>query len=156
MFDTTELRQFLVEAKRATYAAGDEAAKTVEADHSTTITFERGDWTYHDNYFGGEPYGGREVVFFKEKPVYIMTYYGTVDESISDFSAVYGVLMHALKRIPIDHPYRGPEKFDEGDLSYVNTFKGTVEDFSGEESISDQGKVVYRAKYMGGFVDVRK
>ena len=51
--NTKELCQFLVTAKKQTYAAGDKAKKTVEKDKSTTITFEQGDWTYHDNYFGG-------------------------------------------------------------------------------------------------------
>ena len=49
-----ELCQFLVIAKKQTYAAGDKAKKTLEKDKSTTITFEQGDWKYHDNYFGGK------------------------------------------------------------------------------------------------------
>lgn len=36
----------------------------------------------NDNFFGGEPYGGREVVFYEEKPVWMMVYYGWVAEGI--------------------------------------------------------------------------
>ncbi len=124
MFDTLELCKFLVEAKRSTYAAGDDAQKTINEDKSATMVFEQGDWKYHDNYFGGEPYGGREVVFFKGKPVYIMVYYGNIDGSISDFNKVYGILMNALKLIQADKPYRGPKEYNEGDLSYTNDFTG--------------------------------
>jgi len=46
-----------MDAGRPGYAAGGSAVKTREADHSTTIVLEHGDWKFHDNYFGGEPYG---------------------------------------------------------------------------------------------------
>ena len=78
------LCKFLVEAKKSIYAAGETAKKIIEADKSTTLIFENGDLRYHDNYFGGEPFGGREVVFLQNEP-YIMTYYDLVDESIQDF-----------------------------------------------------------------------
>lgn len=156
MFDKKELCKFLAKAKKSTYAAGDSAKKIVNDDKSTTLVFEDGDWRYHDNYFGGEPYGGREVVFFKGKPVYIMTYYGQVDKSVSDINKVYGILMNALKLIPEDKPYRGPEKYGEGNLSYSNSFTGEVDNFFGEEIIEENGREIYKARYIGGFVDQRE
>lgn len=155
MVDTKELGRFLVKAKRSTYAAGWAADKILNDDNSTTIIFEKGDWEYHDNYFGGEPYGGREVVFFKRKPVYIMTYYGNVDESVIDINKVYSILMNALKLISEDHPYRGPKEYNEGDMFYKNDFIGEVDDFSGKEIIEENGKTIYKATYMGGLVDQR-
>jgi len=156
MFDKKELCKFLVEAKKSTYAAGNAVQKIVNNDKSTTLIFESGDWKYNDNYFGGEPYGGREVVFFKEQPVYIMTYYGQVDDSVSDINKVYGILMGALKLIPENKPYRGPKKYNSGDLTYKNSFTGEVDSFFGEESISENEKEVYSARYIGGFVNTRK
>ena len=79
MIDKQRLCKFLVDAKKSTYAAGETAKKIVERDKSTTLIFENGDLKYHDNYFGGEPFGGREVVFLQNEPIYIMTYYGLVD-----------------------------------------------------------------------------
>jgi len=151
----SELKDFLVEAKKATYAAGDDIEERVNPDKSTTFLFEDGDWKYHDNYFGGEPYGGREVVHYKGNPVYIMTYYGNVKliNSIV-LEQVYEVLMGALGLITSDYPYRGPERFEKGDFVYTNSHEGEIDNFSGEESIVYQGQEVYRAKYMGGFVDV--
>jgi len=151
-----KLCQFLVTAKKQTYAAGDDTQKTVGKDKSTTMVFEQGDWKYHDNYFGGEPYGGREVVFFQGQPVYIMTYYGWVEESITDPAQIYGVLQKALRQIPEDKPFRGPKELVVGNFSYNNTFSGEVDSFFGEETITQDSQVVYTAKYMGGLVDQRK
>lgn len=151
-----QLCKFLVRAKRATYAAGDLSEKISESDHSTTLRFEEGDWKYHDNYFGGEPYGGREVVFFKSVPVYIMTYYGYINKDVSGLNELYSFLQKALNLIPEDKPFRGPEKYSEGKLLYVNISNGEVDNFSGEEIISRDGKELYRAKYIGGLVDQRK
>lgn len=157
MINLKELCSFLVKAKKATYAAGDAAKNTIESDKSTTLVFEDGDWKYHDNYFGGEPYGGREVVFFQGLPVYIMVYYGKVDEAVSDVKALYKILQGALSLIPEDKPFRGPKEFSQDGLKYANVFEGEIDNFSGEETItSEDGNEIYKAKYAGGLVDVRK
>ncbi|MFA5070091.1 MAG: DUF5680 domain-containing protein [Patescibacteria group bacterium] len=156
MIDLKQLCKFLVKAKKSTYAAGYLAKKSIEDNKSTTLVFEDGDWKYHDNYFGGEPYGGREVVFYKNFPVYIMVYYGRVEESVSDFETVYKVLRKALVLIPENKPFRGPKQYKQDDLLYTNNFQGDVVNFSGEETISKNGKILYSAKYMGGLVDKRR
>ena len=71
-FTTEEIKQFIFDASQATYASGDESIKKKQSDGSTTIEFIQGDFTFHDNYFGGEPYGGREVVFHQGKAVWMM------------------------------------------------------------------------------------
>lgn len=152
MISLSELRRFLVKAKKATYASGDEAQQTKEQDNSTSLYFKDGDWQYHDNYFGGEPYGGREVVFYKNKPVYIMVYYGQVKKGV-DFGKIYKILQSALRQIPENKPYRGPEKYNENNLEYNNLFEGEVDNFSGTEIIKDNNEIVYQAKYIGGLID---
>jgi len=156
MLNLSELCDFLVKTKQGTYASGEESIKTKEADGSTTLIFEDGEWRYHDNYFGGEPYGGREVVFWQGQPVYLMIYYGQVSPEITDCSEIYRVLQQALTLIPKDRPYRGPAEYKTGDYQYLNTFQGEVDSFSGEEVIKHQGREIYRAKYCGGLVDQRK
>jgi hypothetical protein len=155
MIDKKLLCKFLVQAKKATYAAGDSAPKAIEADKSTTLIFESGDWKYHDNYFGGEPFGGREVIFWENKPVYIMTYYGQVNKSIADFRTIYKFLQKALNLIPEDKPFRGPAEFSEGDLLYLNNSTGEVDNFFGEELIKQNGQEIYKTKYLGGLIDQR-
>ena len=157
MINKQRLCKFLSTAKKSTYAAGETAKKIVEADKSTTLIFEDGDLKYHDNYFGGEPFGGREVVFLQNEPIYIMTYYGLVDESVSNFEAVYKILQKALSLIPEDYPFRGPNEYRENGLIYKNSHNGEIDNFFGEEIISSaDGKEIYKAKYIGGFVNQRK
>jgi hypothetical protein len=157
MINLNELCKFLVKAKKSTYAAGDVAKKIFEADKSTTLVFEEGDWKYHDNYFGGEPYGGREVVFFQGQPVYMMVYYGWVIEGVPDVQAVYKTLQGALTLIPEDKPFRGPKKYNLDGVEYINIFEGEIDNFFGEEIIkSKDGNEIYKAKYIGGLVDQRK
>ena len=157
MVNLTELKDFLVKAKKSTYAAGDNSPKTVEKDNSTTLIFEDGDWKYHDNYFGGEPYGGREVVFFQNKPIYMMVYYGWVDESVNDLNQAYKVLQGALSLIPEDKPFRGPSKHEQDGFTYTNISEGEIDNFSGEEIIIDENKKgIYKAKYIGGLIDQKR
>ena len=140
-----ELKQFIHNASKNTYASGDTNIREKNEDGSTTIVYEDGGYRYHDNYFGGEPYGGREVVFYKEKPIWIMVYYGWVVEGV-DNEEVYEILTEALSNAPIDMPYRGPKDFVKVDYRYVN-------DFNGEEKIYKGSTLLYTARYMGGLVD---
>lgn len=150
-----ELRGFLVESNKAGYAGGDEKKWTKEPDGSTTIPFAKGQWRSHDNFFGGEPYGGRMVVFKDEQAVWMMVYYGWVAEGVSA-DPVYGVLRGALMGMPEDYPYRGPEEFKQGEYTYKNKWNGELDRFSGEEEITQDGKVIYKANYFGGLVDKRR
>lgn len=152
--DVTDLKTFLLHANAAGYATGKEKAWTKELDGSTTIVYKEGAWKSHDNFFGGEPYGGRVVVFHDGKPYWIMVYYGRVMEKVNP-DTVYKVLRNALKRMPKDHPYRGPKRYEEGASVYTNTWTGTLKNFSGKEMITQDEKTAYEATYIGGLVDQR-
>jgi hypothetical protein len=156
MINNKQLCEFLVKAKKTGYASGNKAKKTKEKNKSKTIVFKNGNWKYYDNYFGGEPYGGEEVVFLKNQPVYMMVYYGSVDKTISDFKKAYGFLQEALSLIPKDKPFRGPKFYKNGDYAYRNWFSGKITSFSGTEKIYFGKKKIYEAKYIGGLVDQRK
>ena len=154
--DISKVEQFLFESNPHTYA--DEGVKTIEeADGSHTIIYEKGNLKLHDNYFGGEPFGGRTVIFEDGKPIWMMVYYGSIFSKDIDFSEVYKFLRRALRESPKEAPYRGPSEFKDGDWLYSNRLG--MEDsgrFSGEEMIIFQGDIVYSAEYHGGLVDVRK
>jgi hypothetical protein len=149
------LRHFLVEANRAGYAGGNERHWTKEPDGSTTISFTDGPQRLHDNFFGGEPYGGRMVVFDDGRPVWMMVYYGWVVGEL-DANAVYSVLRKALMEMPEDAPFRGPALYTDGAFTYTNTWAGNVTRFSGEERISQAGALIYATHYAGGLVDSRR
>lgn len=150
-----ELKQFLIEANKAGYAGGEEKKWLKETDGSTTIRFEEGEWQLNDNFFGGEPYGGRTIVFYKNKPIWIMTYYGWVVEG-TETNSVYQILKEALMHMPKDYPFRGPEEYKQGEFVYTNSWEGDVNRFSGQEQIVQNGKLVYEAHYLGGFVNKSK
>lgn len=150
-----ELEQFLSAANKAGYASGKEDRWQKEEDSSTTISFEQGDWRMHDNFFGGEPYAGREIVFFKEKPYWILLYWGQVDKT-RDSDPIYAFLRNALSQPTEDlPPIRGPESFGTEELNYRNSLEGTIHQFSGSERIYKYGTVIYHAHYIGGLVDQR-
>lgn len=146
-----DLKKFIFDASRATYASGDESIKQKEPDGSTTIGYSSGSYRMHDNYFGGEPYGGREVVFFNEKAVWMMVYYGLVYEGAN--KEIYGFLMESLSNNTVDMPYRGPVIYEKENWKYQNETKGEAGNFSGTEKIFKDGTCVYEASYIGGCVD---
>lgn len=153
--NTEALRTFLVKSNEAGYAGGDEKKWTREDDGSLTIVFEDGPWRSHDNFFGGEPYGGRTVVFHQGRPAWLLVYYGWVAEE-SDPDRLYGVLKNALKQMPTDAPYRGPKRYEEDPFSYTNQWEGGIDRFIGRETIQEGSSLVYRADYVGGSVDRRR
>lgn len=154
-FDKKSLVYFLVACNKAGYVNGNEKSWIKEKDSSTTISFTKGKWFAHDNFFGGEPYGGRLVVFYDKKPVWMMVYYGAVEEGV-EVNDIYTVLRRALARMPIDAPFRGPKRYKEGSWIYTNTWQGDAVCFSGKEQIRHGGNIVYKARYVGGFVDRRQ
>lgn len=152
--DKKALQQFLIYANQAGYAGGEEKKWLKESDGSTTIPYAKGDWHSHDNFFGGEPYGGRMIVFHKQEPVWMMVYYGWIIKGV-DPDPVYAILRGALKAMPVDAPFRGPKKFAEGEYTYENSWTGDIARYSGEEQITQGQKIIYHANYMGGLVDQR-
>lgn len=151
-FTKQQLLSFIYEASQNTYASEDESLRKKQDDGSTTIEYTSGDWHYHDNYFGGEPYGGREVVFYKGKAEWMMVYYGWVEKGAS-IKEVYPMLANALRRSSPDLPYRGPEEYKNGVLTYVNKVDGDVENFMGEEFILKNDTIIFQTSYCGGMID---
>lgn len=148
------LKNFILEASRATYASGNEFIKQKQEDGSTTIVYENSEYKYHDNYFGGEPYGGREVIFKDNKPIWMMIYYGFVYENIEN-KEVYPFLTESLSNSTINMPYRGPVIHIRDNWKYENKFIGDVDKFSGTEKIFKDEVCIYEASYMGGLVDIK-
>lgn len=153
--DIEQLRQFLLDSNAAGYAGGEEKKWIKETDGSTTIPFEKGEWKSNDNFFGGEPYGGRIIVSYQNKPVWLMVYYGWVTDGM-ETNPIYAILRSALKQMPQNAPFRGPKEFKERDLIYTNSWVGEIERYSGEEQIAQNGELIYKANYFGGLVDQQK
>lgn len=147
------LKNFLIKAKKAGYASGGESVVTKESDGSKSTRFTEGDFAFHDNYFGGEPFGGREVVWYKEKPFWMMVYYGSDNQTAE---GTIPMLLKALSNPPEEMPIRGPKFMEDGEYTYENSWEGTIEKFIGEEIIKYRGSGVYKANYQGGLVDQKE
>ncbi|REJ25220.1 MAG: hypothetical protein C6P37_14945 [Caldibacillus debilis] len=146
---------FLIRAKKATYAAqGDDASTPPLLAGSRQLEYREGDYFYRDIYFGMGFFAGQEVVYIKDKPVWSMCYAGGVEKGLEHrlAKAVYAFLRKALRNAGHEQPYRGPVRFAEGEWIYRNGFSGGLEWFAGEETIALSGKTVYRLHYSGGFI----
>jgi len=154
MLEMNRLREFLVTANRAGYASSNTTV-TTEDDGSHTIVFESGGWRFEDNFFGGEPYGGREAIAVDGRVEWLMLYYGWVGSTHLTNDVVYRFLRKALMQVTPETPYRGPEAFVDGDLQYRNRVDGDLANFEGVETIFHRGQQIYSARYVGGLVDQR-
>lgn len=155
MINLDQLKAFKKEASGAGYESEGSKNEIKEKDGSTTFWYESGDWKFHDNFFGGEPYGGRTVISYKNKPVWVMVYYGWLDNKVSDVNEAYVFLRKALRAERGDG-FRGPNEFSEGKFKYVNNWQGALENYSGKEEIYLSSSLIYTAMYMGGLVDQRE
>ncbi|HOG37380.1 MAG TPA: DUF5680 domain-containing protein [Candidatus Paceibacterota bacterium] len=154
------IKKFLVEANKSGYAAGETKNWTKEVDCSQTIVYESpdGNWLYHDNFFGGEPYGGREVVSWEGQPVWMMVYYGEVIDKTIDKKTFYNFLQKALMGDNLELPVRGPaqlrEEINGQEWVYQMTSTGDMARFKGKETIAVDKREIYNADFSGGLVDV--
>lgn len=145
-----KLSQFLVNAKKATYASGKKPI--ILADGFEEFTYEEGEYKYRDRYHAQDPkpFGGEEIVWKNGKAVWMMNYYAYGISDDIDSGAVYGFLRKAMSLLTEDAPFRGPPTFKEGDFEYINTVTGTLNHFKGTEVIKFKKKEIYRLEYHGG------
>lgn len=119
-----ELKAFLIRANMP-HATGT-AHMTRESDGSRTIEYSEGKYRMHDNFFGGEPYGGRLVVFFENRVIFIEVYYGSIYQSDRSVDEVYNFLRDALRHPDEHSPYRGPSLYEKAGLTYTNSVVGDI------------------------------
>lgn len=149
-----ELANFLNVANKATYANKEAPKSSSLRPSSEDYHFEQGDIVYHDTYFGARDFIGEEIVYKVAKPVWGMNYYGYILNPDIPTKDVYSVLRSALMQKYDDVlPVRGPREYMEGTDRYENRVEGTLDRFSGEETISMGGELVYRCNYHGGNIE---
>ena len=145
---TVELSAFLMRAKAAAYA-GEGAHASSSRIASIDIPYQEGRYSYLDTYLGGLKFIGEEAVWKDEKPIWGMNYYGwmitaAVPPGFSEF------LKAALRQIPPDAPYRGPEHYADEVFSYHCKWQGTLERFNGREVIYLNRHKIYELVFHGG------
>ena len=139
--------EFLIRAKRATYAGkGAETAPSRPGSHD--LMYREGDLMYIDTYLGLERFAGEEALWVSGAPCWSMNYAGRVTDG--PFSGDF--LKEALLRVPEDSPYRGPERYENGDYAYFSSVTGSFDWFQGKETIRYQGREIYECFYHGGLI----
>lgn len=151
-----DLHNFLIEAKKQTYA--NENVKKILSSRVGSYDYEYSskDMIYHDTYFGGTNFMGEEVVYLSSNntPIWGMNYYGvTLDNSLSE-EAVDKALRPALMKVGKDDilPVRGPKEFINDEYKYTFEITGDLDYFEGEETISKNNEKVYVLKCHGGSI----
>jgi len=151
------LSEFLVDAKRKTYAGLDDDATVLAPllPGSKQLEYRAGDLSYRDIYFGMKFFVGQETVEAGAGVVWSMSYAGGVAATVVDrneFLSIYAFLRQALLAVRDDRPFRGPPQFENDSFRYVNTSSGDVAEFHGEEQIHRGGIKVYGLRYSGGLL----
>ncbi|MEK7464475.1 MAG: DUF5680 domain-containing protein [Patescibacteria group bacterium] len=149
---TKKLINFLINAKKSTYASAQGDSKKVLADSSKEFIYSEGDLTYRDRYFGSDSFAGEEVVFSNNEAIWVMNYQGSIlDKTISE-KEVYGFLKKALLNVTEEMPFRGPSEFTQNDYSYKCEFEGYLELFRGTETILYKSMKIYELSFHGGII----
>lgn len=147
--------RFLCDAKRATYASQDSSTRVkplLKGSHQ--LEFLQGPLFYRDVYYGGDFFIGQETVFFQDTPLWGMCYAGGLNAGIqaAGTPGIYDFLGVALRAVPQNAPFRGPEALEQSAFNYTNRILGTFERFSGVETIAYQDALVYQLHYSGGLI----
>lgn len=149
------IRDFLIEAKKSTYANG--TTEKIESSRlgSKDYEYKKDNMLYHDTYFGGTNFIGEEVVYIDNKIYWAMNYYGvTLDENLGE-EAMDNALRPALMQVGVSEniiPVRGPREYKNGDFKYTFEVSGDLTNFSGIETIYKNDKKVYELKCNGGLI----
>lgn len=157
MKNVDELKQFLIYSAQHGYG-NDNRVERKEADGSSTIEVASEDFQMSDNYFGGEPYGGRTVIGYEGRPTWIMVYYGGVvgNKLGLGIDVIYPYLKEQLLNPDTQIPVRGPLNNKKDKFEYKLSVKGDLEEFSGLEEIFYDGELVFKTFIAGGLVDQKK
>lgn len=154
MIDLKKLKFFLVKAKKQTYASNGKKT-TPQRKGFKEFEFRKGDWYYKDSYSGFFMAPGQEVVYFKNEPVWSMSYNGGM---LSDYmkkkfaKKTFSFLKECLLNVNENNPFRGPKKFQKETWKYLNSFTGDIKNFKGTEKIFFNQNLVFKQNYIGGLI----
>jgi len=150
------LINFLIKAKKNTYAAKDNTASVQPIlNGSKQLEYCDGDYFYRDIYLGSTYFVGQETVEFKNCPIWSMVYSGGIiipNATANIINSIYDFLKRALMLVDINSIYRGPKYYHLDDYVFKNEYEGTLNCFYGKELILIKNQKVYELRYNGGLV----
>lgn len=124
---------------------------------SKQLEYNENDWLYRDIYYTGRGlFMGLETVYFKDQPVWSMSYYGNFRKLTE--AEVDRVLLKALLARWKTTRLRKIVEWKSGAYRYSCTpaFPGSIDEMAGMEKIYKNGKEVYFFFYAGGVIERKK
>ena len=147
-----ELNAFIVRAKANSYVGS--APKSLSyrpASHD--LQFHENDFSYLDSYFGGTDFIGQEVVYFRQRSIWAMNYYGKILlPELIDGAQAGQIIKTSLSELYKQGRFLGGFEYMVGESVYTDTNQGTPASFSGTEWITKRGQRVYELLYHGGMI----
>ena len=111
------------------------------------------DWLCFDSYAGHTFPPGKEIVFYKNKPFWAMSYQGQyINNEKTTPKEAYEFLKDALRNTTPSSPLRGPKKYIKGDWEYIFKKEGGWEYFTGKEKVYYQKKLIFFQDIMGSII----
>ncbi len=146
------LEAFIITAKAATYAGNGKRVQPTRPG-SIDLSYEEGDLTYRDSYFGSGDFIGEEVVWYKGNPVWAMNYYGyiLVPEELSAEESGK-VIKESLTALYSEGRFLSGFKHQTTLGLYIDTNEGDVSNFHGMEWTERGGRRLYELRYHGGLI----
>lgn len=150
--DKEKLTDFLFKARTKTYAGAGGKVEAALKD-SYQLEFTEGDFLYRDVYYNGKnSFMGLEGIYYKDKLVWGMSYYGGY-KGITE-EEIDNILREAL----IDNPRtRAFEKIgaEFGEYQYENTpdLDEGIDEIGGTERVTKNGKEIYIFYYAGSLLE---
>ena len=156
-FNVEDLVRFLIRARKCGYAGSAEKVKNPQRPGFKEFPpYAKGPFEYVDSYAGDYYAPGQEVVRCNGIPVWNMAYNGGMlpkfHGNLELSKRTYNFLKKALLRAKPEKPFRGPERFAEGDFEYINKSEGDIKNFKGTERILFKNMEVFRQDYIGGLI----
>lgn len=141
------LGEFIIEAGKNGWAAEAPKVETPQRPGFKELAYQRDEWEYRDSYAGYYMGPGSSVVYYKERPVWYMSYGGQgQDQRYYDLAkATYVFLRKALMHPHPKLPVRGPLSYEnpESNKMYWFDFEGDLSCGSWSELILDNHVQVF-------------
>ena len=148
MINSEELKEFLCEARRNTYAANASSIGNQRLLASYQLEFQRRDYSYIDVYFlGSKRFMGQEIVYQESKPIWGMNYIGS---QIGKLETAF--LKDSLFKLSDKCRLGGNCEYEKREFKYKDEGQGNLDSFSGHEEIYLDGKNIYNLDYKGGII----